>query len=667
MIAISPTLTARPAGQKLSLALLLAAGALTLINSIFFVGGGHLSVDEGVYHMMSRSFATTGGLAIWNGYEEFPSPELLFSVVRVHEGRLFPSYPYLSTVLAAPFYGIAGYHGLFILNAISFLGVVALSYLIARTLWRDTALALNACLILIFATFAWQYSQTAWPHALSMLFVTGAVYCTVRALGQADRRRSLGLAAAAGFVAGFGAGVRLDVIFVLPALVLPFLFLRPWRPGPAALTCLGTLPGLAVLAATNHAKFGVANPFTYGPAPAGAAVDMLKYLPVVALGLVVTAAAWIATRPRGQALLRRHRLGVALAAAGFVLVVCLLPVGRQMVAKLANGAFQLLVDMRVRDLELVEGGLTRGPGGGMVYLGGLKKSLLQSCPYLTVLALPLAALFSRAEDRLALGVLGLVPAAFIAVYSYFAWHGGMAFNLRYFLPIFPFASILVAYAWRDLAANLPPGAHRVIRLTALGVVSLFMIFVAGGDLDLARQESHYLTLPLVIAVLVLCLTLACVVRGAKAGVRLRGAASAAVAAGAIWAALVAFTYDAPRAYIWRQERDAFFQEVAPHIQPDSILFARSIDHFFDALDIPRVRLAVPTFDDFRDFRPLVDFHLAAERPVYLWLTPDVEQAIEQDRLLESLTTVPLFEHAVLGRLVQLRRPALGAGPAVPGN
>ena len=166
MLAMSPTPTARPARHRVSLAILLVACALTLVISVLFVTGGHLSVDEGVYHMMSRSFAASGGLGIWNGYEEFPSPELLPPVARVHEGQLFPAYPYLSTVLAAPLYRVAGYRGLFILNAVAFVGVVGLGYLIARALWRDTQLALNACLILIFATFAWQYSQTAWPHAL---------------------------------------------------------------------------------------------------------------------------------------------------------------------------------------------------------------------------------------------------------------------------------------------------------------------------------------------------------------------------------------------------------------------------------------------------------------------------------------------------------------------
>jgi len=663
MMTMSPTLTARPAGHTASLALLLVVCAMTPVVAIFFVTGGHLSVDEGVYHMMSRSFAASGSLGIWNGYEEFPSPELLLPVARIHGGQLFPSYPYLSTVLAAPFYQIAGYHGLFVLNAVAFLGVVGLCFLTAWKLWQDVGLALNACLILIFGTFAWQYSQSAWPHALSMLFVIGALYCAVSALLETDWRRALGLGFVAGLVAGFGAGVRLDVIFVLPALVLPFLFLRPWRPLPAVLIGLGTLPGLAVLAATNHAKFGVANPFAYGPSPAGAAADVARYLPIVALGLVATASAWIATRPRGQAFLLRHRLGATLAAAAFVLAICLLPVGRQVIVKLANGAFQLLVDMRVRDLGIAEGGLSRGPGGGMVYLSSLKKALLQSCPYLIVLVLPLAALLGRSKDKLAIGTVSLVPAAFIAVYSYFAWHGGLAFNLRYFLPIFPFTSILAAYAWRNLAHDLASGWRRAIGIGALAAACLYLLVVPGGDFDLGQQETIYLTLPLVIAAVILPLVLACVLQGGRAGHRLRAATCAAVAAGGVWAAMIAFTYDAPRTYIFRAERAAFAQRLAPYIEADSILFVPSATRFFGLLEADRVRLATPAYDDYQDFRPLTEFHLAAGRAVYLWLTPDGAQTIEARGLLRSLSAVPLYEDPFLGSLVRLRRAAQATGPA----
>jgi 4-amino-4-deoxy-L-arabinose transferase-like glycosyltransferase len=168
-------------------------------------------------------------------------------------------------VLVSPLYRIAGYHGLFLGNALAFVGVVWLCFLIAQRLFRDLELSLNACLILVLATYAWQYSQAAWPHAASMLFVVGAFHLVLVALHSPRERTSLVLAFLAGLVTGIGVGVRLDVVFVLPALVLPFLFVSPWRPWRILAMGVGMLPGLAVLAVMNHAKFGIASPFTYGP------------------------------------------------------------------------------------------------------------------------------------------------------------------------------------------------------------------------------------------------------------------------------------------------------------------------------------------------------------------------------------------------------------------
>ncbi len=48
------------------------------IAAIVSTASGHLSIDEGVYHLMARSFADGASLFVWNGYDEFTSPELIF-------------------------------------------------------------------------------------------------------------------------------------------------------------------------------------------------------------------------------------------------------------------------------------------------------------------------------------------------------------------------------------------------------------------------------------------------------------------------------------------------------------------------------------------------------------------------------------------------------------
>ncbi len=639
---------------------------LTLFASIFLVVAGHFSVDEAVYDMMARSFSSGGSLSVWNGYEEFPSPELVLPMLRVHDGRLFSQYPHFTAILATPLYWLAGYQGLYILNAVSFIAAVGLSFLMARALFQNRGLAIDSCLVLIFCGFAWQYSQAAWPHALSMLFVTGAVYLTVTALRSPASRRSLALAMTAGLVAGFGTGVRLDVVFALPAVVLPFVFAAPWRPSHALAACIGTVPGLALLAVTNLVKFGTAMPFSYGVVGSGAASGPLPYLPVVLLGFAVVAAAWLARRSRGRSWLASHRWSAGLIVALLLVALGLTPLGWHIISKFANGLYQLVVDLRIRDPGIAEPALLRSPDGGMVYRGSLKKALLQSCPYLTVLILPLSALLRGNKDSAAVAQLCLVPAAYIGVYSYFAWHGGQAFNLRYFLPILPFTSILTAYAWRDLRRNLTRAWRRIVVVAGAAVVACFLIFVPRAVATWAHHEIAFLTVPLVIAVATFILVATCVHLGAKAGPNLRGAASATLAVGLVWAVMVGLLYDAPRAYDWRKKQVEFAREIVPFVEPNSIVFVPHGSYFFSLLEQPQVRLAVPSLDDYRDFRALVDYHLESGHPVYLWLDRSFAATVEERHLLHALSTETLYEHR-LGSLVQVREPgAKGVPPAQRG-
>lgn len=654
----------KPEQEKLELrsAVLFFLLALTLGVSFFFAPGGHLSVDEGVYHMMARSFSAGGDLHVWNGYEEFPSPELVLPALRVHEGQLVPSYPYLSTLLAAPLYLLVGYKGLYVLNAFAFLGVVCLTLMIGRTLFRDAGLALNAVLVLILGTFAWEYSQAAWPHALSMLFVTGAVYAAVTALQTADLRRSVVLAAVSGLVAGFGTGVRLDVIFVLPALVLPFAFVTPWRPRLILATCIATVPGLAVLAATNYVKFGIASPFSYGLSHPGNASVLLPYLPIALLGCLAAAALWAATRPPVRAWMASHRLACALGGTLLLVALASTPWGWQTVSRWANGTYQLLVDFRIRGLEIREMALTRSPGGGMVYFGSLKKALLQSCPYLVVLVLPLAELLRGRRDTLALGVACLVPAIYFAAYAAFAWHGGMALNLRYFLPMFPFTSILTAYAWRELTEDLPAVWHRAAIFAGLGMAALYLLFVASRELPLEQQEDLILSLPLALALVVLVLAPGSALARGQARVRLRSATLSALSVTLAWAAMTAFTYDLPTAYKLRRDRAELSNAIAGLIEPDSLIFATSGDWYYGLLSHQRVRIAVPTYDDYRDFHSLARYHLQASRPVYVWLDPVMERAVARRRLLKPFAKVTLFEDR-RGSLIRLHKRSRAAQPS----
>ena len=87
---------------------------------------------------------------------------------RIFGDHIVPATPYLWPLLNLPLYRLVGFFGLFVLNSIAFIVLVAVCFALAKKILNDLNLALNASLIFIFGTFAWEYSQAAWPHITSM-------------------------------------------------------------------------------------------------------------------------------------------------------------------------------------------------------------------------------------------------------------------------------------------------------------------------------------------------------------------------------------------------------------------------------------------------------------------------------------------------------------------
>ncbi len=326
-----------------------------------------------------------------------------------------------------------------------------------------------------------------------------------------------------------------------------------------------------------------------------------------------------------------------------------------------------LVDLRMLDLAPAQAGLTRGPGGALVYIGGVKKALLQSCPYLVMLAVPIAMLLRGAKHGPALGMLLLAPAAFVAPYAFHAWHGGLGLNLRYFLPILPFTSILAAFAWREVTLDLGASRLRPAAVAAGAAIAFYAIIVfigpalLWGPMTVARQESVFLTLPLGIAA---CASVLLLAHLTKPGLIPRQVLPAVLAVGLVWSGLVAFTYDFPRAYASRKDQAAISHILVPFIEQDSLVITFGA-HYFSALPADRrVRIAKPQRDDFKDFHPLAAFHLDRNRAVYVWVNALMEKYAQERGLFHDYAVVPVYEHPS-GTLVRLLWPPgeRGAGSA----
>ena len=634
--------------------LLLALGVCHLLFSLFINTPGYLTYDSGTYHWMVKTFASTGSFFVSNGYEEFPSRALATGQLRIHSGKLVAQYPEFQTFLSYPFYLAFGYRGLFIVNALAFLGINAVIFRLSLALFDSRRGAYMAAGIYSLGTFAWEYSQSSYPHLLSTFFVVLALFFVARTLGRPTSRKTLGLAFCAGMAESIAFGIRFDAAFAAIAIVLPFLFVRPMRIAETLSAIAGATPAIVLLGWINLVKFGSANPLSYGTTGRAYHADLSWYLPVAILVAVLVAGSLI-----WQRLPRRPSPGAGLLIAALLTLPALAYAEARwaFASKLVGGAYQIVVDLRIRDLDIEEPALTRSSGGAMIYLEHVKKSLLQSCPYLSILAFSVFDVCRKRKHFAKLLFLLIAPATFIGFYSYLAWHGSIALNMRYLNPILPCTSILCARVWVGLAADVRWSI--AARWFTFSFTLLFCAFIlVSRSLDL--QEAFFLTAPLILALAIVAV---------EAGRRFRiltGCRRAVVyllLVAFAWSGALTFANDYPTSAGHRRHHLTESQKLLPFIRHDSLVVSTIPDVCWGLLDkIERLRIANPRADRYRSFQQLVSFHLAAGRPVYLAYPPDGFADAMDENKLAPFHLVLLKSWTTLVAL-QIIPPGSLAGPA----
>jgi hypothetical protein len=441
----------------------------------------------------------------------------------------------------------------------------------------------------------------------------GAFYLFVCSYSADNGLKSLYLALGSGLIAGFGPAVRMEVALLYPALVLPFLFDRPWRPREALAVIAGTLPGLTVFAMVNDNKFGMLSPFSYG--------GVLHFSPYVGAALFsALLVLWVLTRSRFTDFVSRNRRKLYAAAALLLLALLAAPQTRSMIIRVATYSYVSVVDIRALEPELVRPAMKRSTGGGVVYIGAQKKALLQSMPYLVILLIPMVTIVRRESDATSLILLFLLPLATIGYYSYAfheseAYEGGLCLNYRYFLPLFPFFSILSGYAVREMRLRWgEPLGFRAAAVVCFLTAGAYLLLVYQWSRHVDYLELPLLVLPLFAAgFLMVLLAVGELVSGAE--IRLmKGVVWTALVATLAWSSMVAFFYDYP---VHRNQRMVNYdlgETLRRVIAPDSIFFTTPvIDPFMRVLETNRVRIAFPHRDRFKDFPKLVKFHLEKGR------------------------------------------------------
>lgn len=563
---------------------------LLLLTAVHLLAGLCLTVvhytipDEMLYLLMNKALEQ-GRLAIENGYDAFASPMLIAPLSTAHDGQLYPQYPSLYAFVTVPFYWLAGKTGLALVNMLAFPAILFFTYHIQKMLFLQRLSAWLAVLITACGGYLWLYSQAIAPHMLQLALIMAGCWMFVRGFfaGRIVYSRYLW----SSVLFGIALGVRYDTLFALPAIILPLLFARPVRWRALMMLLPGILAGLVALSVTNHIKFGTWHPFTYGASAAegGLITFSSLYLLLGAAGVIAVLAVWGITRLY-QAGKGPSRLWLALMIAAAITLLVVITGG--WLFGVLYGLLLTVVNYSALPLEVpIPAGASRTALGGFQYFGEYKLALLQSCPFIAVLTIPLLHKRLISSDEWPRYVwLSLVPLAFIGFYGSLAWDGGFAFTMRYFVPVLPFLSMIVArilarllYVWK-----LDGKKIQWLRPLALGGVIALAAVIWADQAALAMREWMLLYLPLT-------MWLAVPVMGAvafydKAAQPVRQCALAVVAFAIFWGGSVALWIQYPRDNLYKTALLNISRHFEREVEADALFIGKPlhVTSFFEQED-----------------------------------------------------------------------------------
>ncbi|MDU8913282.1 hypothetical protein [Aestuariicoccus sp. MJ-SS9] len=415
-----------------------AFGALWLILVVALPAGLWVP-DETVIYASLEVLRQNGGLFIDNGYAQFEHPALLFNdLLKVGPEGVVSQYPSGLSYFLLPIFRAAGLKGVLALSAIAAALAVWLTHQISVLLFEDRRVAAHAAVLFALCSYLVIYAKALWPHAMATAAVLAIVWLVLKAVHRprAWRRDAL----IAGGVLGLGLSVRVDVVLAVPALLAIILV---WAARPAQLIALagtGALPGALLASWLNWLKFGVFLPASYGSTNGGTSLESYGGL-ALAMGVFLAICLLIRRRPvRFKPIPFAAVLIAGLAAVMFV--PWFRPVEDELRAIL-RGMATLWGDMRLLDDRSHQ--VTRHPDGTLTVLSMYKKAVAQSMPWIGIIV-ALAVFPLRPSERFGLIVCTLLIVTWSLPFARISWHGGGSANMRYFLPVIPFVSILSAIA-----------------------------------------------------------------------------------------------------------------------------------------------------------------------------------------------------------------------------
>ena len=634
--------------------LVIAACAAQVVVALVYYPGC-VVIDEVTYHAMTRALVRTGSLTLDNGLDVISSPELEWEHARAVVGgpseasgasRLVAQYPYGYAFLVAPLYAVLGQRAFVVLNTLAFYGTVLVTRSLAFDVLGKRALAVAAALVFALGTYVWEYSFGTWPHAVTLFLCMAAVLLSLRATNLPPALAST-RQLAAGALVGAAVTMRLDAIFAMAAVVLVPAIVPSKHGkavGPLAMGLLGSTPGLALLAVTNHVKFGSWQPLSYGPwHGAGSNTGLRTYLPLAVLGVASVAATHLLSS-RAARLRRQHAVWAASAIVAAIAIALAIGPLRIIARRVVDGMWMIVFDLRHSNPNAVQRGLSHGPGGAMMYVGALKKAFVQSLPWLPLAVA--APFFSGIAEprRRRLIALAVPVVVHVGVFGALAWHGGLCLNLRYLLPALPFAAVLATYGAYRLARRAPWVVRHLREFDAIVLIAVAVWLVSAVlfvyPSSLVVQARFLLDAPLVIAA---SLAVALVVAARRRGPGAPAFALALTLVAVVWAGLTELSYDAVAIFRARASNRKAAEMVMAHAPSSAFVFAEFPDLVSDAMENGNA-IAEPARDGFAGVSAIVAEAARHGRPSYAVLTERSTARLRAASAGRLLVGEPLAEH-----------------------
>jgi len=543
----------------------LFAGVLFAFLGAAFFPPTAFSIDEAIYVDMADAMATRGAFDVtpqdWP--EDAPLMAKSDGLVKIIGDRAVPQYPGLYGVIAAPFFFVAGVKGLIFLNALCGVLCLWLTHRLARILTNDPWTARASVLLLGGASIFFGYVFAIWPHMLALCFVLGGAHAILCA-GNAEKKNARAFAGAAGLIFGLGVGVRVDVILAAVAACFWLrLFAKPAERSLALSLLLGLAPGLFVVAAVNEIKFGAFNPFSYGADAGG--VSIAHHAKIILPVAFLAAFAFlidVSSKPVAGMIAAARRSNVIVVAGG---VAAALGALWMIMPGLFSGAWLMLVDIQSY-AGPPRPGLEKDAYGYWDFWGVPKKALLQSMPWAPLALAPLF-LFFRGHNTKESAFLLLFAAAFVLFFAMRGWHGGMAYNMRYYLPAAPFLAILAAMSLSVLRPAFAKHKNLFLRSAAAGIL------IAIGTYAFAPLYGAYATpFQLYPQILLAGLLSIAILAALVATTNMRAQTVAALAGAAIANAAMISLFDAYGYYADRARYAPYDRAYAEMVRSDAVVF-----------------------------------------------------------------------------------------------